>query len=300
MNFPLDRLMKYGNYDKTCETFFSLAEDKKTLDKLKAILYDGELDNYSAKSGFHCRDNPKIEIRRRIALASVLLTNPETFDFFIKNDICIFHGTNANALPGILKYGINSHAVLEEKGVPVLTGEASTRMYRKRNFISFTDVLDIAEDYSTLLSPDGEQKLSFSVVIGVSQEEMNNSMIIPIDSDVSEIGVDKHFPLESISCICVPEEKVNFVKKIVNDRRITVLGIRDLSKKLYYYDDDWNITTVSTENYKIKDSDGLKFKMSDVYKVVKEKSFFKMKDFIGKVKKYFGTSEEIENGKSFR
>jgi len=52
------------------------------------------------------KNNPHLERKKRVAFAYLLATNPETFEMIDKNNINLFHGTNANALPNILKYGL--------------------------------------------------------------------------------------------------------------------------------------------------------------------------------------------------
>ncbi len=298
MSFSLEQLMKSGNYNKICDTFFSLARNKETQYKLQKILYNGKIDNYSLKSQFQCRNNPMIEISRRISLSSVLLTNPETFNFLVENNINIFHGTNANALPNILKYGINSYATLEEKGIPILTGERSTQLYQKRNFISFTDVLDIAEGYSTL-STNKNSQLSFSIVIGINETNLARREIISIHSDISEIGVMNHFPLKYISCICVPEDKISFVKQIINNNQIAVLGLRDLSKKAYYIDDCGAIK-IKPEVYKKEADNNPKFTTHEIQEMASKRLLSEIRKFIYKVQNYFIQKEEKDNEKSFR
>lgn len=54
-------------------------------------------------------------------MAYVLATYPETFEVLSENNIDLFHGTNINALPDILKYGMNSLQELSNKGITVST-----------------------------------------------------------------------------------------------------------------------------------------------------------------------------------
>jgi len=78
---------------------------KKSKKKWNGILYEGGYDNFSASSGI-MKNNPHLERKKRVAFAYLLATNPETFEMIDKNNINLFHGTNANALPNILKYGL--------------------------------------------------------------------------------------------------------------------------------------------------------------------------------------------------
>lgn len=297
MNFSIEQIMESNNYKEVCEYFFSIAKDEVTLEKLKEILYYGKSDNYNLKSKFHCRDNPQIERSRRIAMASVFIRNPETFNFFEQNNINIFHGTNANALPDILKYGVNSHESLIKEDIPVLTGEEWSRINTTRKFISFTDVLDIAENYS---STNGDESLSFGIIIGVTENELSKTKVIPVKSDISEIGVMNHFPLESISCICVPNDKVEFVKKMMINYQIPVLGMSDINEKAYYIDDFVGTIHISRELYEYKHENSQKFSSDEIKEMTMSRSLSKIKALIEKMKSILRKGVEAENGRSFR
>ncbi len=136
-------------YEKLCEQLLSIAKDDKVKEKMQAVLYEGEYDDFSVNTGL-TKNNPIIESRKRAAYAFLLATNPETFDMLTQNNINLFHGTNANALPSILKYGMQSVDGQSSKGIVTTTGEESSRIGGKRSFISFTDDLDIAIDYTSL------------------------------------------------------------------------------------------------------------------------------------------------------
>ena len=299
MDFSIEQIMESNNYNEVCKTFLSFAKDEVTLEKLKEILYYGKSNNYHFKSKFHCRDNPQIERLRRIDMASVFIRNPETFTFFEQNNINIFHGTNANSLPGILKYGMYSYESLIKEGIPVLTGEEWSRGRINRQFISFTDVLDVAEDYSFFSSKNGDENISFNVIIGVAENEMNKAKVTKIHSDVSEIGVMQHLPLKSISCICVPEDKVEFVKKMMINCQIPVLGMRDLNRKAYYIG-EWEDVQILRELYESKHENSQKFSFNETKEFFKSRSFSKMEAFIEKLKTIFKKGVEDEHGRSFR
>lgn len=299
MNYSIEELMEYRNYKKVCEIFFSLAKDDVILKKLKEILYYGKRKDYSFKSKFECRQNPLIEISRRIGMASICIRNPETFTFFEQNNINIFHGTNANALPNILKYGLNSHETLIKEGIPVLTGEKSTRSHINRQFISFTDVLDTAEEYSRLSSQNGAEDLSFSVILGVSEKQMSKAKITAVHSEFSEIGVMQHFPIESIGCICVPVDKIEFVKKMMINYQIPVLGISDLNKKAYYIE-EWQDFLIFPELYESKSENSWKFSFVDIKEMTMSRSLFKMKEFLEKMKNGYKKEKKNENERNHR
>lgn len=214
---------------KLCDTLFDLVAEKDK-DELSKILYEGKIGDY----GLHTEkfsithDNPYIEARRRISMAYLFLNDRETYEYFKQNDIILFHGTNANALPGIAKNGLLSGANIEGNGDKVLSGEWYTRGRRQRSFISFTDVLDIAEDYACM-------DKNFPVLVCTSPGALiyNNVKQVPVMSDVSEFGFDGIVPIEAIKCICVPKDKIDYVKKIINNPNIKILGISNLDIKFY-------------------------------------------------------------------
>ena len=159
-------------------------------------------------------------------------------DLMAKNKINLFHGTNGNALPSILKYGVSSIYSSQQEGIDVITGEVSTRLEKPRGFVSFTDVLDIAIGYSTLsVSGEVNDELSFPVVIGTTKDDVIETGTYRISSDVCEVGVGKKLPKERIRMICVPSDKVNIVKKIVNNEEIIVAGIDDIESMFYSIED---------------------------------------------------------------
>lgn len=298
MKFTLEQLNKYSNYSQICEKLLSYAKDPTTLNKLKAILYEGETEKFSLKSRFNCRYTPSIERCRRIAHASVLIRNPETFAFFEQNNINIFHGTNANSLPSIIKYGICSHKMLDEHGVPVVTGETFNMGGESREFISFTDDLDTAIDYSTKSSKANNQ-LSFGMVIGISESQMAASNIVTVLSDKPEIGVLNSFPLEAISCICVPNDKVTFVKKLLINSSITVLGMQDIDEKLYYVDELEDIYIPLLKDYKLT-GDKPKYTFNDLKKLALSRSLIKMQEMVDRVKTAFMKRNEDDYGRSIK
>lgn len=99
--------MSHNKYDQLCNQFLEMTKDNNIKEKIQSILYKGGYKDFSVNTGL-TKNNQFIEIKKRIGYAYLLATNPETFDILNKNDINLFHGTNANALPNILKYGMQS------------------------------------------------------------------------------------------------------------------------------------------------------------------------------------------------
>ena len=203
--------------------------------KLNGILYDGGYDNFSVDSKLTTHSNEWTEQSKRASMAYTIATTPNTFEEFKKNNIVLFHGTNSNALPGILKYGMKSGDRLTKEGVEVTTGEGSTRGRGQRSFISFTDDLGTAIDYSRLLPSKQQDSLdSFGVVIGISKDDIHNLRICNVGSDVPEVGIKDSIPLEYIKSISVPADKVEFVKKMCNNDNIAITPL-DLNEKFFSF-----------------------------------------------------------------
>ena len=170
------------------------------------------------------KNSPHIEGKKRLNMAYLLLKNPQMIETIEKSKACFFHGTNANALPSILKYGINSVDTSRENGIDVVTGEEWSRINGKRNFVSMTDCLDEALAYAST-SPDLNKLFNFGVVIGASFENMEDIRVSPVQSDISEVGVKGNLPLGHIKFLAVPEDKVEFVKKMVGEKDIQVISM---------------------------------------------------------------------------
>lgn len=237
LTYTLEQLMEIGDFQRICNCFFYVAPNQEAKNKLFEILYEGCYNGFTFSTNMSNKDNPWIEIQRRISMADLFLRNPSTFEKIVENKINLFHGTNANALPSILKTGMNSIDESQRDGIDVITGENWSRMNGKRNFISFTDVLDLAEDYSTLTPSISNKKLSFEVVIGTDVNEALKAGTTTVHSDIPEVGIRNKLPLESIKFIGVPSSKVKFVRKLVGNSDIIVMPIDGLYDKFYYVDE---------------------------------------------------------------
>ena len=210
-------------------------------EKWNGILYEGGFENFSVNGSFHMereilyKNNPGIEAKKRLNMAYLLLKNPQMIEVMQKSRAYFLHGTNANALPSILKYGINSVDTSMENNIDVTTGEKWSRINGKRSFVSLTDCLDIALLYANKGPNDENSKnslLNFGVIIGTSFEDMNNISAHGVISDISEIGVSGNLPLENIKFLAVPDDKIEFVKKMVGQKDIEVVSM-NMSDKFY-------------------------------------------------------------------
>ena len=238
--FSVERIMQeMPYYNVLCEKFFELAKDDEMKLKLKEILYNGKYKDFSIHSNLGLKTNCYVIVKKRVSMAYLLVRNPESFDVLMENKVNLFHGTNYNALPSILKYGLKSGKSLERDGINVVTGEKWSRIGgEQRDFISLTDVLDIALHYSGLKPSSGEKNLSFEVVIGTADDDVRKFGLRSARSDIPEIGVERGVPLECIKVIGVPSERVDFVKSLITVDWIKVVAIDDICDRFYYFDDD--------------------------------------------------------------
>ena len=202
--------------------------------KWNGILYEGGFDNFSVNGSFNIeneilyKNNPSIESEKRLNMAYLLLTNPQMIEVIQKSSACFLHGTNANALPSILRYGINSVDTSIENNIAVTTGEAWSRVDGKRDFVSLTDCLNVALSYTNMNHYDNNSTnslLNFGVVIGASFKDMDGLSFSSIYSDMSEIGVSGNLPVDHIKFLAVPVDKVEFVKKMVGQKDIKVVSM---------------------------------------------------------------------------
>ena len=219
-------------------SFYENAKDKETIKELDRLLKEGMLGNISLNSSYEGRNNPGIEAARRLAMAYVLISDRPTYDYWRANNINIFHGTNANALIGISKYGLNSVDTIKSHNEKVLSGERWSQCDGKRDFISLTDVLEVAWYYMT------KDKEAFPVLIGTSEEMLRASGVSStfVHSDLPEIAIGGDIPLETIKCICVPKDKVEYTKILFRNTNIQVLGLTNLKNK-YFWCDCMNLET---------------------------------------------------------
>lgn len=289
-DYTLQQIMESCyEYEQICNIFLSITFDSDTRSKLEDILYRGGYNGFSVSSRISSKDNPFIEAQRRISMAYLLVKNPETFDFLSQNKINLFHGTNANALPGILKFGLNSINESKRRNIDITTGEKWSRIGGERGFVSFTDVLDIALGYSTLKPSIENELLSFEVLICTTTNDVLEVGTCIVSSDVSEVGVMDRLPLENIKAICVPSNKVPFVKKIIDNNEIKVLAVDDIENKFYYVDRDFRQLHIfekkleELRNDFQKNSCSKTFKLEEIRGITHSRLISKIK---GKLKKF--------------
>lgn len=229
-----EELLENESYLELVDAFLEINVDEETKNALKSILEEGKIDDYNPDSEL-CKNNSIIETQRRLGLACLLLNNPDTFEYIRNHNILFYHGTTSKALNSILSSGkIKSIKSLLDANISIETGETwSRKEYDPRDFISFTDVLEIAEDYSTY----GIEEGFFPIVFGINKETAINSAYRSIKSDVPEIGITKDISLEDIGLIIVPSDKVSYVSQLVQGKvKVLGLSVDDIVNRFYYID----------------------------------------------------------------
>lgn len=255
--------MQYSNYEfeqvsrskiflELRDCFFELVQSDAMKEKLESILYEGGYKDYGLCSNICSKDDPDIELKRRVSMAYLLVRNEDTFDELVSKKVNLFHGTTSRGLESILEYGMNSVDELERQGIPIMSGEKWSMIGGKRDFISFTDVLDIADDYSTTTEEEKENSV-FNVIIGTTVEEISKKQRCIISSSTPEVGVLSNFPVDSIKVIGVPSDKVDYVKGLVGDSEIDVLAMDGIEERFYLLD-DMEMNVYYDEFNKLKDS----------------------------------------------
>lgn len=248
MDFAYEDVKKWFN-DDVITSFYDFAQDDNMKTELDKILKEGKMGNNGLSTRrlyFLYMDNPIIEAQRRISMAYLLVNDRDTYEYLKENHINIFHGTNANALVGIAKYGLQSVDKIIESKREVRSGETWSRIKGKRSFISVTDVLDIAWRYMQI------DHKSFSAIICTSDEKMveDNIKICPVVSDFPEIGIRDELPLETIKCVLVPKDKVDYVKVLFSDTDIQVLGLSNIDTRYFRFFMGCQFNAEEYEKYK--------------------------------------------------
>lgn len=279
---------------------------KKQKGKWNGILNEGGFDRFSVNGSFYMqrkvlyKNSPHIEGKKRLNMAYLLLNNPQMLETIEKSKAAFFHGTNANVISSILKYGINSVDVSRENGIDVTTGEEWSRINGKRSFVSMTDCLDEALSYASTSPNNNDSKNSlfnFGVIIGASFENMEDIKVSPVQSDISEVGVKGNLPVDHIKFLAVPEDKVEFVKKMVGEKDIEVISM-DI-KDIFFISDfkqKLGILEQGKEEIDLKNETYQTYSKDDVKSVVNERKPSGIRGFFDALKAKWKT----ENDKNIR
>ena len=294
-DYNLEQLMKVPKYVDMCNKFLSLAKDGETEEKLKSILYQGGYKEYNLYARREValgvgRNNPFIDIKRRLSFAYMIVRNQKTFDQIVEHNIQFFYGTNANELPAILKEGI--------KPSENITRQEELFRMRKRHHVNFTNVIDAAEEYAVStesLKEKNSEELNFPVIIGTTYEEMNKSCFVPDKFGVSEVKIERTFPKDSIKVVMVPSSRVDFVKKMCG-ADIIVLANDDIDHRFYVA--DYNSGEIMIDEDKFNDfRNGINQKepeLKGVSEAVSGRNASKLREILGEI---FGKRNGASNGR---
>jgi len=275
------------SYENICNLILEGCKNEEIKEKVHSILYEGGYEDFSVSTEeLHIRNNPFLEGKRRIGFAYLLATHPETFEILRANHIDLFHGTNSNALLSILKYGLQSVDWQSDKGIETLTGEEWSRRGRETDYISVTNDIDLALYYSDI-SPKKGKNGSFGMVLGMSSENLNALRTCKVDTILPEIGIVNGVSPEYIKTIAVPEEKVDFVRKLVGNLPITIIPI-NINEKFYYVDLDSEELMIDSDkaNDFIKGNmqTQTKFGVSEIADLARTRKMSGLQDFFEKAK----------------
>lgn len=292
-NFSLEQIMDVGGYDKVCQKLLELATDEENKERIKNILYEGGFDDFTINTTM-LKDNPYIEADKRAHFAYLLANHPDTFETMTKHNIILFHGTRIEALPSILKYGMNSVNASTREGIEITTGEKWSRIDGKRDFISFTNSIGTAISYALAGSDDEDNKSKeFGVVIGMSTESLEHLTTCTVYSDTPEVGIKDHIPTEHIKMLAVPPDKVEFVKKLVGNLPIEVMPM-NIEAPCYGMDIFEMARTLEIDKEKriTETKSTPEYKQDDVKKMAKGRSLSRLLGWITKL-----TEKTVDGGK---
>ena len=134
----------------------------------------------------------------------------------------------------LLKYGLLSEDASFKKDNPVITGEEATRRDGvRRGFVSFSDQLSTALQYSNLPYTEGSDNLSFGIVIGISSENIGDLKTFNVPSEFPELGIVDELPKERIKTIFAPKDKMELLSRMIgNDSQISIASIEELSSNI--------------------------------------------------------------------
>ena len=225
-----------------CQNYFGKIEDKDYRKKLEEMFCTGKYDDYDLYDVFRFSKSDHTgmrvdgwkEFERRKSFLEFAVKNPEAFKQIVENDIAFFHGTDINALPGILQNGIMCEDSLIKNGIKITTGEKSTRRdWCPREFVSLSEDYDIALKYATKGCYDEQPGITpFGIIIGLSSKDLSDLYTCDVKTYLPEVGVVDRVPESKIKTIFVPKDKVEFISRLIGDRPISVAGLEELTPEI--------------------------------------------------------------------
>ena len=290
-DYKFEQFSELNGYSEAIKKLLSKVASKEIRKKVFEILCNGGYDLFSVNTNMMNKDSVLMEANRRLNYSSLLINSPSIFEFISKNNITLFHGTNSNALNEILKDGLCSEKVTIESGRKITTGESSRA--EPRSFVSFTDDIDTAIDYASILpGQDAKQNSSFGIIVGISADDVRESEEIQrvsiTNSHMPELGFFGHLDPKYIKTLSVPTIKINEVENLLkkyNQTHIKVIPSEEIIQSSIDVDEN---------KYKVykrkRDKDCLlikgkkSFKEQDVKKLSESRLISRIKNIYTKIK----------------
>lgn len=222
-------------YKRLTECFIELAETDVQKDAIKQIMETGEYNGLKLNSMLsNKKDDEKVERRKRIDCAEMILHDENLFFYLVNNGINVFHGTKIGALQTILNKGLMSSTQLNENGIQLNSGEENMKKNifglqdEKRTFVSLTDDLSVANHYSNMGgNPNQISNQNIPIIIcfngnEIKQKYFNSSVYV--SSDFAEIPITSSINPSDIKCVITSYDKIEYVKSMVSQYGVDVLG----------------------------------------------------------------------------
>ena len=222
-------------YKRLTECFIELAKTDVQKDAIKQIMETGEYNGLKLNSMLsNKKDDEKVERRKRIDCAEMILHDENLFFYLVNNGINVFHGTKIGALQTILNKGLMSSTQLNENGIQLNSGEENMKKNifglqdEKRTFVSLTDDLSVANHYSNMGgNPNQISNRNIPIIIcfngnEIKQKYFNSSVYV--SSDFAEIPITSSINPSDIKCVITSYDKIEYVKSMVSQYGVDVLG----------------------------------------------------------------------------
>ncbi len=226
---------KNKKYKRLTECFIELAETDVQKDAIKQIMETGEYNGLKLNSMLSTKkDDEKVERRKRIECAEMILHDENLFHYLVNNGINVFHGTKIGALETILNKGLMSSTQLNENGIQLNSGEENMKKNifglqdEKRTFVSLTDDLSVATRYSNIGgNPNQISDKNIPIIICFNGNEIKEKYFKPfvyVSSDFAEIPITSSINPSDIKCVITSYDKIEYVKSVVSQYGVDVLG----------------------------------------------------------------------------
>lgn len=286
-NYSFDQI-NTDKYKLKSQEILGKASNEQMKRNILQILQEGKLEtdtyDFSVNFSMQMKDNPDKEGERRLFWANLLALDENNFETIAKQGATFVHGTNSIAIPGILRNGMQSEAEMKRQGLTVETGEANTPSnHITRDFISFTYDIDLAMYYSMLRPEVAKSEETFSTLIGISPDELEELTVSSILSGMPEIGIVGKLPIQYIKFIGVPESKVSEVQSLASQCGAEQIQIIPLEKIYESASITSNLTNRSSDDLIIKPQAFDKENLQDLTLTKKENNIRRIKSFVEKI-----------------